>query len=80
MGTKERASYLARQCHGREEAVKEVVMEQEKEEKNPVLFLMKAGTGSKGISAKGSNYKLELQRIGRVSSSFIISKFALYYF
>ena len=56
MSTKERASYLARQCHvraagrGREEDVKEEVVKQEREGKNPkgsVLFLMKAGGGGR---------------------------------
>jgi len=56
MSTKERASYLARQCdvraarRGKEEDVKEEVVKQEREGKNPkgsVLFLMKAGGGGR---------------------------------
>ena len=49
MTTKERAGYLAKQCDGREEGVKEEVVEQEKDDKNPVLFLMKRGGGIKEI-------------------------------
>ena len=59
MSAKERASYLARQCHGREEehgreedGVKEELVNQEREDKNPkrsVLFLMKGGGGRKGV-------------------------------
>ena len=57
MTTKERASYLARQCDGREEGAKEEVVKQEKDDKNPVLFLMKTGAVSKEIRAGGLGEK-----------------------
>jgi len=57
MTTKERASYLAKQCDGREEGAKEEVVEQEKDDKNPVLFLMKTGAVSKETRAGGLGEK-----------------------
>ena len=64
MSAKERASYLARQCHGREEGVKgrlslkeEEAVKQEKEDRNSkgsVFFLMRAGGGSKEMQGGGA--------------------------